>query len=80
MFIEKALEGSTGGADDGQNGEMKDRLSCKLQSILAVCESLEVELAEEMSCRTVPREVEDLSKRVGVVRALAEAMLGGVGR
>ena len=80
MFIEKELEGDAGEvADDGRSADTKDRLMSKLQSILVMCESLEVELAEEQGRGLVLKEMDDFSKRVGVVREMAETIMGGLG-
>ena len=78
MFIERELEGGESQAEV-QNDEGTSRLTRKLLSILATCETLEQEIEGKKGRGLVPEEMDDLSKRVSEVRTLAESMLDGAG-
>ena len=77
MFIENELAGSSGDADAGQAGQPDGWLASRLTSILAICESLELELAEVQGTGAIQIERQNCCDRVEAVRALAEAMLEG---
>lgn len=77
MFIENELAGGTVDADEGCAGDSKDGMSSRLNSILAICECLEMELAEVQGTGAIQVERQNCCERVAAVRALAEAMLEG---